>query len=100
MTSSSGVYAFIVDEVAQYVGVSLRSFSERMTQYRIGHKSQPTNVVMRQRFLDMINDGQKVEVYCLETDHVEWQGWPVNVAAGLEVALIKKYQLAWNSKGV
>jgi len=95
-----GVYAFVQDDRAQYVGVTLRTMVERMNLYRHGHSSQPTNVVMRQKLIHELTSGSPVAIYTVSPPEGEWNGWPVTTSAGLEVALIRRFALPWNKKGI
>jgi hypothetical protein len=95
-----GVYAFVIADEAQYVGVTLRTLHERMGLYRRGDPSQSTNFNMRQRILDLIQSSGRVEIWIATPPDSEWNGLPVDVTAGLEVALIRKYHLPWNRKGI
>lgn len=94
-----GVYAFVLDEQALYVGVTLRTLAERMKLYLRGHSSQPTNVFMRERLLDVLQTRRSVDIYTICPPDQTWNEWPLSVSAGLEVGLIKRFQLPWNRKG-
>lgn len=100
MPNTRGVYAFVCNGTAVYVGVTLRTLSERMGQYIRGHKSQPTNVVMQKKLLETLVKCERIEIYCASPPEGNWQGWPIDNAAGLEIALIKRFALPWNKKGV
>lgn len=100
MPKATGVYAFTADDIARYVGVTLRTFDERMRNYRLGHASQPTNVRMRQLILQQLTISKSVNIFVATPKTTEWNGWPVNTIAGLEPALISTYRLDWNRKGV
>jgi len=95
-----GVYAFVQDKEARYVGVTLRTLFERMNLYRHGHSSQPTNVVMRARLIEELSAAKPVSIYTVQPPDGEWNGWPITTSAGLEIALIRRYRLPWNKKGI
>lgn len=100
MPKKSGVYIFCHNGEALYIGVTLRTLAERMVLYRNAHTSQPTNVVMRDKLLNLLNSVDEVPIYTASPSNSEWNGWPVHTSAGLEVALISKYLAPWNRKGI
>jgi hypothetical protein len=83
-----------------YVGVTLRTIKERMNAYLRGHPSQPTNVLMRATIIEVLASSPRIEIYVFAPKDEEWNGWPMSISAGLEVGLIKHFQLPWNRKGV
>lgn len=94
-----GVYAFVLDDQAVYVGVALQTLAVRMRTYLRGHSSQPTNVFMRERLLEVLRIRQSVDIYTVCPPDQTWNEWPLSVSAGLEVGLIKRFYLPWNRKG-
>jgi hypothetical protein len=96
----SGVYAFVVGDKALYIGVTLRTFVERMNLYRRAHESQPSNVAMCAQLVETLATVPRVEIYTIVPGDIEWRGWPISIAAGLEVALIRRYHVPWNRKGI
>ena len=57
-----GVYAFIVDDIVVYVGLTLNGLRTRLDQYRRGHKSQKTNSRINGRISQTLSEGKKVKV--------------------------------------
>jgi len=97
--SSPGVYAFIVDDVVVYVGLTLSGLKTRFDQYRRGHKGQRTSSRINGRIAEMLQAGKKVKVLVATPEPSEWQELPVNTAAGLEVGLIEMIRPSWNIRG-
>src|SRR6266550_6813689 len=91
-----GVYAFILGDVVAYVGVTLRSLSGRMRQYRRGDPRQRTSARINGRIKTALGVGQIVRVLVATPKHSEWNGLPVSTASGLEVALIQATAPEWN----
>jgi hypothetical protein len=94
-----GVYAFIVDDVVVYVGLTLRGLKTRFDQYRRGHKGQKTSARIKGRITQTLSEGKKVEVLVATPEPQEWQELPVNTAAGLEAGLIATIRPSWNIQG-
>jgi len=97
--SLPGVYAFIVDDVVVYVGLTLSGLKTRFDQYRRGHKGQRTSSRINGRIAQTLRDGKKVKVLVATAESSEWQELPVNTAAGLEVGLIEMIRPSWNIRG-
>jgi hypothetical protein len=94
-----GVYAFIVDDIVVYVGLTLSGLKTRFDQYRRGHKGQRTSSRINGRISQTLRDGKKVKVLVATPEPQEWQELPVNTAAGLEVGLIEMIRPSWNIRG-
>lgn len=97
--ASPGVYAFIVDDVVVYVGLTLSGLKARLDQYRRGHKGQRTSSRINGRIVETLQAGKKVRVLVATPEPSEWQELPVNTAAGLEVGLIEMIRPSWNIRG-
>ena len=97
--TESGVYAFVVDDVVVYVGLTLSSLRTRFDQYRRGHKGQRTSARINGRISQTLLDGKRVKVLVATPEPQEWQDLPVNTAAGLEAGLIQMIRPSWNIRG-
>ncbi|MGA9670854.1 MAG: GIY-YIG nuclease family protein [Terracidiphilus sp.] len=95
----AGVYAFTVDDIVVYVGLTLSGLKTRFDQYRRGHKGQRTSSRINGRISQTLRDGKKVKVLVATPEPSEWQELPVNTAAGLEVGLIEMIRPSWNIRG-
>ncbi|MET2829799.1 GIY-YIG nuclease family protein [Mesorhizobium shangrilense] len=96
----AGVYAFVVDGLIKYIGVSRAGIRSRMSNYRLGQTGQKTSARVNQIINEHITAGMVVEVYIAMPPALEWNGLPVITAAGLEAGLIKMIQPPWNKMGV
>jgi hypothetical protein len=97
--TAPGVYAFIVDDIVVYVGLTLNGLKTRFDQYRRGHKGQKTSSRIKARISETLRAGKKVKVLVATPDASEWQELPVNTAAGLEAGLIEMIRPSWNIRG-
>lgn len=94
-----GVYAFVVDDIVVYVGLTLSGLKTRLDQYRRGHKGQKTSSRINGRITDTLRAGKKVKVLVATPEPSEWQELPLNTAAGLEAGLIEMIRPSWNIRG-
>jgi hypothetical protein len=97
--TAPGVYAFVVDDVVVYVGLTLSGLKTRLDQYRRGHKGQKTSARINGRISQTLLDGKRVKVLVATPEPQEWQELPVNTAAGLEAGLIEMIRPSWNIRG-
>jgi hypothetical protein len=95
----TGVYAMVQDGVAIYVGVAANSLDQRLRFYVRPGLTQTTSKRVKAALLDQLNAGKAVEIFVACPPTLEWNGMPVNGAAGLEVGLISTYALPWNKRG-
>ena len=96
---SPGVYAFVVDDIVVYVGLTLSSLQGRLDQYRRGHETQLTNARINDLIAQTLSGGKRVKVLVATPEPLEWNDLPVNTAAGLEAGLIEMIRPVWNIKG-
>lgn len=97
--SAPGVYAFIVDDVVVYVGLTLSGLKTRFDRYRRGHKGQRTSSRINGRISETLHADKRVKVLVATPEPSEWKDLPVNTAAGLEVGLIEMIRPSWNIRG-
>jgi hypothetical protein len=96
----AGVYAFIVDDVVKYVGLTQRGFHDRLEGYRRGYERQKTNARVKRLIAEALEQGKRVKVLVAMPDEMAWNGLPINAAAGLEAGLIAEIQPEWNILGI
>jgi len=97
--SAPGVYAFVVDDIVVYVGLTLSGLKTRLDQYRRGHDGQRTSSRINGRISETLREGKQVKVLVATPEPQEWQELPVNTAAGLEAGLIEMIRPSWNIRG-
>ncbi|WP_207620210.1 GIY-YIG nuclease family protein [Oharaeibacter diazotrophicus] len=94
-----GVYAFILDDEVVYVGVTQNGLQVRMEQYRRGHAGQKTNARVNALIREGLAAGHRVSAMTAVPASFDWNGLPVDGAAGLEAGLIRLIQPRWNMRG-
>jgi hypothetical protein len=94
-----GVYAFILEGVIVYVGLTQTGLKTRLDHYRRGYEGQRTNQRIKELIAAALAKGRRVEVLIAVPPELDWNGLPINTAAGLEMGLIKSIKPAWNILG-
>lgn len=95
-----GVYAFVVDGLVKYVGLTKMGFHRRMYSYSKPGSTQRTSQRINEIIASHVSAGTVVEVYIAVPPALEWNGLPIHTAAGLEAGLIEMIQPPWNKMGV
>ncbi len=91
-----GVYAFAKNGIAMYVGVATMGMAKRLYFYRKPGISQRTSLRINAMIKSECGTESSIEVFTAIPADFEWNGLPVNGAAGLELGLIKHFSLPWN----
>jgi hypothetical protein len=96
----AGVYAFVVDGWVNYVGLTQSGLRARLGHYRQGHEGQRTSARVKALIAAALSEGKKVRVLiATPTEPLNWNGLPINLAAGLEAGLIRMIRPKWNKLG-
>jgi len=98
--ADAGVYAFVVDGIIRYIGLTQRSLRGRMAHYVRGHARQRTSARVKGLILTALNAGSHVEVLIATPEATTWNGLPVLTAPGLEAGLIRMIRPEWNMQGL
>jgi len=94
-----GVYAFALDGLIVYVGLTQTGLKTRLDHYRRGHKRQKTSARVKGLIALELSRGRSVKVLIAVPPPLKWNNLPVNTAAGLETGLIQLIQPPWNIQG-
>lgn len=94
-----GVYAFVIADIAVYVGLTNSGLRTRLDQYRRGHKGQRTSARIKGLILKALSGGERIQIFIATPAASEWNGLPINTAAGLEGGLIQAMRPPWNILG-
>jgi hypothetical protein len=95
----TGVYAMVQDGAALYVGVAANSLAHRFKFYVRPGVTQTTSIRVKAELRGQLDAGKVIEIFVVCPPTLQWNGLPVNGAAGLEVGLISTYSLPWNKRG-
>jgi hypothetical protein len=95
------LYAFVSEGKVLYVGKTVRSLKQRMYNYQKPAPTQSTSQRGHKLIKDTVALGRTVEVYALpDNGLLHYGGFHVNLAAGLEDALIATLKPVWNKTGI
>lgn len=97
--NEAGVYAFAVDGWIRYIGLTRRALRTRLGHYIRGHKGQKTSAHIKGLILETLRAGHRVQVLLATPPAFDWNGLPVDGAAGLETGLIRLIKPDWNRQG-
>lgn len=95
--SKNVLYAFISNGEIKYIGKTTQQFAKRMNGYRKPAKTQSTNINNNQNIKSLLNRGEPVDIFILaDNGLLNYGGFPINLAAGLEDSLIHQLEPKWN----
>ncbi|MEO1964509.1 GIY-YIG nuclease family protein [Hyphomonas sp.] len=94
-----GTYAFVVDGIVQYVGVAKMGLSKRIYFYGNPGATQKTSLRLNSIISELARKQVVVGVLVAQPPDLSWNGLPIHGAAGLEIGLIKSFDLPWNIQG-
>jgi hypothetical protein len=97
--NEAGVYAFAEDGWIRYVGLTRGTLRTRLGHYIRGHKGQKTSAHIKGRIIESLCAGRIIQVLVATPPPFEWNGLPVDGAAGLETGLIRLIKPNWNRQG-
>jgi len=96
VSNEVGVYAFAGEDTVLYVGVATLGLAKRLYFYARPGPRQRTNQRLNELLKKELEVVPHINVYIAVPPNFEWNGLPVHGSAGLELGLIKKYNLPWN----
>lgn len=94
-----GVYAFVKDEAALYVGLATMGLAKRLYFYGKPGATQRTSIRIGAELRSQLASGAQIGIYTATPPDLEWEGLPVAGDAGLELGLIQAFLLPWNKRG-
>jgi hypothetical protein len=93
------LYCFVVNDIPKYIGVTRKGLNTRMYQYKNPSVSQTTNTRINNYIRTILNES-RVQIFTLvDEGQLNYSGFSVNIAHGLEYNLITQYNPEWNSMG-
>lgn len=98
--SGPGVYAFVVASYAQYVGLASINLARRLYGYGRPGSGQLTNMRLNGLLTELLKSGESIDIYTASPPDLDWNGWTVSGAEGLEAAMIREHRPVFNKKGV
>ncbi|MCH8945219.1 MAG: GIY-YIG nuclease family protein [Proteobacteria bacterium] len=94
------LYSFVSGTEILYIGKTTIPLKQRMYQYQRPGPSQRTNIRVNAEISELLNKGSKVDILALpDPGDMEYKGFHLNLAAGLEDSLIAELKPKWNKTG-
>lgn len=94
-----GVYAFVKDDIALYVGLATKGVLRRFRSYCRPGKTQRTSIRLNAALIAAVASGEVIDIYTVHPPDQTWNGMPMSGDAGLELGLIEAFDLPWNIRG-
>lgn len=99
-TTYNILYSFVSGNEILYIGKTTIALRDRMYQYQRPGPSQRTNIRVNEAIAGRLADGATIEIHVLpDPGDMEYRGFHLNLAAGLEDSLISDLKPTWNKTG-
>jgi hypothetical protein len=95
------LYAFVTGKTIRFLEYSRLPLEGRMdafvhTDNRYAGIFQPVNKRVREKLIASLEDGEAVEIWAFYPGQMEYEGFRVDLAAGLFYTLLKAFAPEWN----
>jgi hypothetical protein len=95
------LYAFVIGQMVMFLEYSRAPLEARMdaykhTDHRYAGTFQPMNKRLREKILAALEDGEAVEIWAFYPGEMKYEGFRVDLAAGLVEALVKEFKPGWS----
>lgn len=97
--TDAGVYAFVVDDIVKYVGLTQRGLRHRLRRLNASFTQQNSLTRVETLIAETLDSGKRVKVLIAAPDPLDWKGLPVDTSAGLEAGLVAMMRPEWNLRG-
>ncbi|PTM39379.1 GIY-YIG nuclease family protein [Bosea sp. 124] len=95
----NALYAFVRGDVVQYIGKTTQSLRKRFAGYRNPGQGQRTNLRCNAKIREVLAAGDEVRILVFTPiPDLRYGDYDINLAAGLEDALIKAFDPPWNGR--
>jgi len=96
-TSRNVLYAFICNGEIKYIGKTIQQLQKRLYGYKKPASTQSTNINNNSNIQSLLNSGEPVDIFILpDNGLLNYGGFSLNLAAGLEDSLISTIKPKWN----
>jgi hypothetical protein len=95
------LYAFVSNGEVKYIGKTTQKLSSRFSGYRNPSRTQSTNIKNNANIKRFLINKEPIDVFVLpDNGLLNYGGFSINLAAGLEDSLIEHLSPPWNDSGV
>jgi hypothetical protein len=99
LDDKNALYAFVTGDQVLYIGKTARSIRKRYVGYCRPGKRQATNQRCHRNIKSAIAKDEEIRILVFNSPpHFQYGDFEINVAAGLEDDLIRKFDPPWNGK--
>jgi hypothetical protein len=99
-SSKNVLYSFVSNGIIKYIGKSIQKLEDRLYGYKNPGNSQSTNIRVNKQLIDQLKQGHPIDILILnDNGHLSFGEFKINIAAGLEDALIYEISPDWNYSG-
>lgn len=99
LDDKNALYAFAEGDRVLYIGKTARSIRKRYVGYCRPGKRQATNQRCHRNIKSAIANGEDIRILVFNSPpHLQYGDFDINLAAGLEDDLIRKFDPPWNGK--
>lgn len=94
---SNALYAFCRNESVLYIGKTTQSLRRRLAGYCRPAQTQATNLRCHTKIKEMLANSEKISILVFTPiNQLQYAGFDINLAAGLEDSLIRQFLPPWN----
>jgi hypothetical protein len=95
------IYAFVIRDQVKFLEYSRLPLEARMdafkhTDHRYVTTFQPVNRRVRDKIITSLEDGEAVEIWVFYPGEMDYEGYRLDLAAGLFDSLVKTFIPEWN----
>ena len=99
-SAGNALYAFASGDEILYIGKTTQTLKKRIQGYRKPGRSQRTNQKCHDRIRSLLAEGHEVELLAFAPpEDLQFRGFSINLAGGLEDILISTFDPPWNGGG-
>ncbi len=96
---SNALYSFCRDDDVLYIGKTTQSLKIRMKGYCRPGRTQTTNLHCNSNIRQILTKGQSISILVFTpSNQLQYAGFEINLAAGLEDSLIRRFAPPWNGR--
>lgn len=96
-TRRNVLYAFVCEGDIQFIGRATQTLSTALLAYQRPNPAQTAKLRNSANIRDLLLQGRKVDILALEdNDLLQYGGFRINLAAGLEEDMVARLQPPWN----
>jgi len=94
--TDTGVYAFVVDDIVKYIGLTRRGLRHRLRRLNASFTKRNSLARVETLIAETLDSGKRVKVLVAAPDPLDWKGLPIDTSAGLEAGLVAMMRPEWN----